>query len=104
MARFLRRTAFLLAAIVLAPVMAAAADMPRPEPDAAAARFAVQRSQLQAQPSRDSIDGRFHLESRLQAATAAGQHGSGFKLQAKIVDAAATACVGVDALFANGFE
>jgi hypothetical protein len=104
MSRFARRTATALAVTLLACcfVSASAANPPAAEQATPQPRFAVSQPRLQAAPVRDSLDGRFQLNSRLQAAPAEGQHGTGIDLRAKLISSASTACN--DVIFANGFQ
>lgn len=104
MSRFARRTAPALAATLLACcfVPAIAADPSILEQNTSQPRFSVSRPRLQSTQVRDSLDGRFHLDSRLQAAGAQGQHGTDIELHAKIISAATAACN--DVIFANGFQ
>src|SRR5687767_8264854 len=105
MRRFARSTAITVAAFSSVVCCAvSAAESRTPEQESIQPRFAVHAPRLQAAPTRNTIDDRFHLDARLQAASGEGQHGSGLTLQAKIVGATAASCAGADALFANGFE
>ncbi|HVF36041.1 MAG TPA: hypothetical protein VND91_12025 [Candidatus Saccharimonadia bacterium] len=59
---------------------------------------------LERRSALDSTDGRYRLEPRLQHMPDPGQRYGGLVLEAKVAVAGATACAGVDAVFANGFE
>jgi hypothetical protein len=96
-------SALLATSLSCVAATALAATPLEPEPDGLKPRFAIAESRLQATPDRSSTDGRYRLESRLQPEPGHGQHGSGMTLQAKLVDATATAC-DTGTIFANSFE
>lgn len=97
-------TAVLLAATLTGHAGgAAAANSSAPDADELKPRYAVDESRLQATPDRTSVDRRFRLESHMRRSEQRGQSAGGLTLQARLVDATATAC-DAGAIFANGFE
>jgi len=68
-------------------------------------RFAVDDVRFRAHPERASVDGRFRVQSRLQAPPAEFQNGSALEVRAKLELAGATLCAtGGGELFADSFE
>ncbi len=79
------------------------------EPDgidqsAQAARFLIVDARVQASPQMRSTDHRFEVTAALRAASGAARRGGAFELNARLVNAVATACTLADLPFANGFE
>ena len=85
--------------------LACAAESGDLNADAPRLRFAVDDVRLRAHPERASVDGRFRVQSRLQAPPAGSRNGSAFEVRAKLELAGTTLCAtGGGELFADSFE
>ena len=93
----------LVASGLVLSLSAATAAPPASGTDTVQPRYAVNGERLERNSALDSADGRYLVDPRLQRMPDRGQRYGGLVLDAKVA-AAATACAGVDAIFANGFE